>query len=335
MRITRDTLLKIAKDNASFKAAQDKTLMCIYLTGSLATDLPLLGGAADIDLIFVHDRQPPRERELVRITDDVHLDIAHYNHLVYDQPRKLRLNPWIGSYLIADPRLLHETRHWFEFTQASAAAHFYQPDNILARVRPLAESARSAWMDMTSSSGENSLLRLHTYLKALENTGNAIACLSGPPLPERRFFLLFPNRAEKAGNPALTSGLIALFIKTPPTEELWKGWLIDWENAYDTVAGQPNCPVRLHAYRKAYYKKAIEALSLDNAPAALWILLRTWALAARHLRVNAAAHHPFKIFRQTIGLDDASFPARLKELDAYLDKVEDTVDGYARRNGLN
>lgn len=335
MRITRDTLLKIAKDNASFKAAQDKNLMCIYLTGSLATDLPLLGGAADIDLVFVHDRQPKQERELVRITDEVHLDIAHHDHLIYDQPRKLRLDPWLGSYLIADPRLFFERSHWFEFTQASAAAHFYQPENVLARVRPLAEEARRTWMDLTSAKEGSGLPQLQDYLKALENAGNAIACLSGPPLPERRFFLLFPNRAEKADNPALTAGLINLFIKTPPTEDLWKGWLIDWENVYDTVAGQSNCPIRLHAYRKAYYQKAIEALSLDNAPAALWILLRTWSFAASHLRVNAAAHHPFKVFRQTIGLDDASFAARLKELDAYLDTVEDTIDAYARKNGLS
>jgi hypothetical protein len=335
MRITRDALLKIAKDNAAFKAVQDKTLMCIYLTGSLATDLPLLGGAADIDLIFVHDRQPARERELVRITDEVHLDIAHYVHLIYDQPRKLRLNPWIGSYLIADPRLLYETQHWFEFTQASAAAHFYQPDNILARVRPLVDAARRTWMEMSSSTKDGSLEGLLAYLKALENVGNAVACLSGPPLPERRFFLLFPNRAEKIGHPELTSGLINLFMKSPPTEELWQGWLIDWENAYLTVSGQPNCPVKLHAYRKAYYQRAIDALSLDNAPAALWILLRTWALAASNFRVNAAAHHPFKVFRQTIGVDDAALPARLKELDAFLDKVEDVIDGFARQNGLS
>ena len=53
------------------------------------------------------------------------------------------------------------------------------------------------------------------------------------------------------------------------------------------------------------------------------------------MNIVSLVFFPFKIFRQTIGLDDTSFAARLKELDAYLDTVEDTIDAYARKNGLS
>ena len=136
MRVTRDTLMKIAHNTASQYSANDRSLVCIYLSGSLLSDTPLLGGTADIDLICVHNQEPRNRREVVRLTDDIHLDVAHLPLSIYYQPRHLRLNPWVGSYLIADPIMLYDTRHWFEFTQASVAAQFNQPENVLGGCVP-------------------------------------------------------------------------------------------------------------------------------------------------------------------------------------------------------
>ncbi|HZW05247.1 MAG TPA: hypothetical protein VFF68_15045, partial [Anaerolineaceae bacterium] len=69
MRITRDHLLKIAREMAEQRARRNRGLVCIYLTGSLLTDAPLLGGTADIDLILIHNSEPAYPREVVRITD--------------------------------------------------------------------------------------------------------------------------------------------------------------------------------------------------------------------------------------------------------------------------
>ena len=334
MRITRDTLLKHARQTVNFRLAQDKTVACVYLTGSLLHEDPVIGGTADIDLVFVHDRLPKVEREVIRVTDEVTFDIAHYSQMNYDQPRRLRLNPWLGSYLISDPILLFENQHWFEFTQASVAAQFYQPDTVLARVRPLADYARQVWMDLSSKPVEAGIAPLQAYLKALESAGNAVACLSGPPLPERRFFLLFPKRALKAGKPDLTAGLIGLFNRQPPSDELWAGWMIDWENIYNTVSVTSSCPVRLQPPRKGYYLAAMQALRAENAPGALWLLLRTWTTLAAHLRSNAAALHPFNEFRRTLGLDEASFKKRFSELDTFLDRVDETLDDFALSSGI-
>ena len=94
MRITKETLLKVARESADKYSRRNRDLACIYLTGSLLSETPLLGGTTDIDLVFVHTVQPAFAREIVRLTDEVHLDIQHLSQTVFHQPRRLRL---IGS----------------------------------------------------------------------------------------------------------------------------------------------------------------------------------------------------------------------------------------------
>ena len=116
MRITQGTLLKNAKNEAADRLRRDRHLVCIYLTGSMTTDSPLLGGATDIDLVIIHSSEPEQEREIVRVTDEVHLDIAHYPQMLFRDTRRLRVDPWLGSYLCLDPLVLHDSGHWFDFT---------------------------------------------------------------------------------------------------------------------------------------------------------------------------------------------------------------------------
>ena len=51
MRITREALLKLAHEAAVQRARVNREITCIYLTGSLLSEAPLLGGTTDIDLI--------------------------------------------------------------------------------------------------------------------------------------------------------------------------------------------------------------------------------------------------------------------------------------------
>ena len=79
MRLTRETLIKIARDAANQRARVSRRIVCIYLTGSVLGDTPLLGGTTDIDLIVIHDSDPIQPREVVRMSDEIHLDIGHYS----------------------------------------------------------------------------------------------------------------------------------------------------------------------------------------------------------------------------------------------------------------
>jgi hypothetical protein len=59
MRITREKLLKFAQNFVEQQIFFKKRAVCIYLTGSLLSDEPLLGGTTDVDLIYIHDSEPP------------------------------------------------------------------------------------------------------------------------------------------------------------------------------------------------------------------------------------------------------------------------------------
>ena len=53
MRVTRESLIRIAKETAQERAYNDKNIIAAYLIGSLLTEDPLLGGVTDIDLVLV------------------------------------------------------------------------------------------------------------------------------------------------------------------------------------------------------------------------------------------------------------------------------------------
>lgn len=132
MRITPETLHKIAHDTIANRSRTDHSLLAAYLQGSLLTDSPLLGNTADIDLFLVHTSEVELARELVRLTDDVHLDIAHHTHTLYRQPRTLRLHPWLGP-AVYGCKILYDPQHFMDFAQASVRAQFHRPDNVIAR----------------------------------------------------------------------------------------------------------------------------------------------------------------------------------------------------------
>ena len=334
MRITRETLLKIARDAATQRGRADRRVICIYLTGSLRRDDPLLGGAADIDLFMVHDSQPPAQREIVRLSDEIHLDIAHVSDVVFRQPRHLRADPWVGAYMCDNPVVLYDTQHWFEFTQASVNAQFYRPDYVFERATPLAEAARQAWLSLHSGSVSAAPQKIMVYLSALEKAANAIACLTGVPLTERRFLLNYPQRTQAINRPGLAAGLVDLIASQPVTDEAWASWVTDWQAAYSAVNRLDTCPPRLHACRWGYYERAASALRSEHPEAAIWLLFRTWTLALVHLPEEAGLRQPWEAALQKIGLDEGNLPSRLEAMDAYLDTVEETLDVWAKANGV-
>ena len=334
MRITRDTLIKAARDNARQRAQADRRLVCIYLTGSLLEDEPLLGGTTDIDLVVVHHSEPSVNREILRLTDEVHVDVAHRSSADFRQPRHLRLDPWLGAFLCQNPIVLYETQHWFEFTQAGVCAQFYQPDYVLQRARPLAERARQSWMELHNAEFNPGPIKLLAYLKALENAANSIACLNGVPLTERRFMMHFPNRAQAIQRPGLSAGLLDMFFNQPVTDEDWQIWLKDWKIALKTASQIENCPPRLHPCRHLYYERAIETLKTSNPGSAMWILLRTWSLALLCLPNDESNDQAWQNACQKLALDETNFQTRINALDAYLDSVEEALDVWSEQMGI-
>lgn len=335
MRITRDTLLKIARDTAAERVRISRRLVCIYLTGSLLGEEPLLGGTADIDLFFIHDAAPAQAREVVRLTDEIHLDIAHLSQEQFQQPRRLRLDAWLGSYIINHPLVLHDSGHWFDKIQAIITAQFNQPEVTLNRARALAEDTRQRWLNLHEGGEElPATTAAASYLKALEQAANAIAVLNGAPLTERRFFLNFPQRAQLVGRPELSAALVGLLLTPAPQPTEWPAWLPAWKAALQEVAHLPACPASLHPARLAYYERAVHALLETTPPAALWLLLRSWTRAADLLPAESAALAEWLSVAQALGLTASGLPDRLQALDSYLDTIEETLDAWGQKYGV-
>ena len=334
MRITRETLLKIARDTAAQRMRSNHRIVCIYLTGSLLSEEPLIGGATDIDLIFVHDGEPPVRREVVYLVDEVHLDIGHFSQNDFAQPRQLRQDPWRGPFIVSHPLLLHDSAHWFDFTQATITAQFNYPENTLARARDLAGSARQAWMQLRLVQAGTAPVDLWMYLKALEDAGNAFASLTGSPLAERRFWLSLASRAAELNQPELASGLLELLLPEPVDAATWHTWQLPWQSAFTAAGENPACPPRLHPARRAYYERAAAALFETQPAPAAWLALRTWTQAAALLPADSPDFAAWQAAIETIGLAGSGFSARLDAFDAYLDHLEETLDEWGKANGI-
>ena len=333
MRLTPELLLNAARSATSDLLLRNKDVICVYLTGSALGEQPLIGGTTDIDLICVHSIEAPVPREVRRLAEDYHLDIAHYTQGQFGQTKTLRLNPWLGSYLFHNPRLLYDTQHWFEFTQAGVFSQFLQPSLVIQRVHPFIQQARQKWLELDQSQAEPNVDNLWKYLKVLEYAGNSLACLVGVPLTERRFIQDLPARTEALERPGLSSGLVDLFYHHEEADLNWLPLLEAWRKTIMAANEKKHCPAGINSIRIPYYENAILSLIQENRNSALWILLRTWTLALSQLAKRAPEVTPWRQFIQELSLGKEQFSARLKEMDTYLEAVEETVDLWAKQNG--
>ena len=334
MRITRETLHSIARESAEKYARRNRDLACIYLTGSLLSDSPLLGGTTDIDLVFVHTSTPPFPREVVRLSDEVHLDIAHFSQTVFHQPRHLRVEPWIGAHLFNNAMPLFDTAHWFEFTQASAGAQFNQPENVVTRARKLAAEARQSWLDLENQPDNAAPARMLAYLSALENAANSITSITAAPLAERRFILQFPEHAVAIGRPGLSAGLLDLYTPESLAAQDLTNWFDDWIACLKAASQVADVPPGLAPTRLLYYERAAAALNEENTPAALWLVLRTWTRAVSVLKSDSEHVQSWQNACIQLELDGPHFQQHLSLLDRYLDSVEETLDSWAQKYGV-
>lgn len=332
MRINRETLLKIAQETTVQRTRSNREIIAVYLCGSLLQEEFMLGGTADIDLVIIHNDQPPTEREIVRLSDEVHLDIAHHVQKDYRQTRTLKEHPWLGPTLNTC-KVLHDPQHFLDFTQASVRGQFDRSDHVLQRAHQQAEKARQIWISLQSSNELPGVKEIASYLRALWQAANAVASLSGQPLTERRLLLNFPTSANAVGHSGLQAGLLGLLgAPSISVEALW-GCLAAWQSAFQELPSE-NTPVRLHIERRLYYYKAFDAfLSSAQPQAVLWPLLRTWTQMAGLLPTDSKEYQDWLATCLQLGLAGDGFAERLAALDSYLDLVDETIEEWGRANG--
>jgi len=335
MRVTRETLIRIARETVKERAFNDKDILAAYLTGSLVGDTdPMLGGAADIDLILIHASTPMLKRELVKLTPDFHLDIGHRAKSEFKSPRELRGDPWLGYEMYA-PMFLYEREKLFDFVQAAlrAGSEFESPPLILQRCRKLLNHGRQIWIDLSDIGDKAGPKEVSKYFKSLFHAANAVAELTGPPIQERRLLLEFPARVAAAERPGMTAGLLGLLGASGLDAETISAWLPAWKSAFVAASESAKADGRINSARLNYYEKAIQAmLGGDRPTAALWPLLQTWTLSAQVL--PEAEVKSWQVVFESLGLVGERFAERVEGLDQYLDEIDILLDEVATANGL-
>jgi hypothetical protein len=333
MRITPEILRKIARDTVTQRTRSNRDLLAVYLVGSLLTDDPLIGGATDIDLVFIYNGDSPLDREIIRLTDDVHLDIAHHSRYIYHQTRELRVHPWMGPN-IYNCKILYDPQHFMDFTQASVSGQYNQPENVLQRAGVQVEQARQTWLAYQLEAPEAGPAEIGAYLKAVGSAANALASLSGPPLADRRLLLEFPSRAEAVGRRGLEKGLTGLLGGQKIDGDQLKTWIPQWKEAVLAIPDEMR-PIRLHPHRIPYYQRAFEAAIASGMPQnALWALLTSWNQAITLHDEVKEQQVEWQAAMEQLHLFGSGFQDRLAALDAFLDTIEDVLDGWGQSHGV-
>jgi hypothetical protein len=333
MQITKEVLQKFAETTVEKLTRVDHTILAVYKTGSMVTEeSPLLGGAADIDLVFIHIGDPKIDREILRLTDDVHLDIAHHPQRDYLQRLELRTHPWMGPTL-SEGIPMYDPQHFLGLTQASVRGLYHRAGNVVQRATASLEKARDLWFEFQPPPENPDPQDVYNYFRILKRAANAVALLAWEPLTELRFLLNFATRTERIDRPGMVAGLMGMLGAPRIEDQILTAWVSAWDTMFDSLSPEDRHP-RLNVYRKSYYSKAFDALMGSGEPKnVLWPLIRTWTLAAQTFEEGDPNLQAWKDVCQALGLIGAEFGERILALDAFLDQVQEGISVCAAENG--
>jgi hypothetical protein len=329
VRIERERLIALARREVEARAEKDH-LLAAYLIGSVTHGEPVLGGAADVDLVLIHGEPPSTAREVVPLSEDIHLDIAHHDRAIYAQPRALRVDPWLGPALYS-PLALFDRDHLFEWAQASARGQYSRPDHVHARASALLAEARQRRAGLASARRWPS-----TYTSAVMDAANAVASLHGSPACGRRALMLLEARLERAGQADIFAAVLRLLGAESLQAQSVGDWVAAWARAFDECARISGDPV-LSPHRRGYYLKGFQALLEEGAPhASLLGLIQTWDRVLSTLETfELAADHRsgWQAALASLELAPPTADRRADELEAFLDRVDVILERWEKDHG--
>lgn len=328
MNINRATLIEIASREAETRG-QIGDVISGYLIGSVARGEALLGGTTDIDLVLIHRDDPPFAREITGLSEEVHLDIAHHPRSLYQQPRELRVHPWLGATL-CEPVFLYDPEHFFEWAQAGARGQFFRPDHMYQRAKAFIQRARQS-RTLLPVTGR----WVRSYLRAVLDTANAAASLSGFPVAGRRMVL---DLKAVAGNLAFPE-LFGIFLMLLGLDH-FSAWdlpetLSRWAKAFDTASEQSDDPL-VAPCRRNYFLRGYRALLDDGHPQAiLWTLLTSWESAMHAMNSSSEEAHTIAWgeILSDLQLSEEHQEMRSDQLEKYIDQVELFLENWAQEAG--
>ncbi|NPA26376.1 MAG: hypothetical protein GXO36_02075 [Chloroflexi bacterium] len=329
MRLTPKRLLGWAQDYVESRT-RDLNLLAVYLTGSLLTDEPLFGGLTDIDIVCIYNLEPPQPREIRPIVRGVHLDIRHYPRDRFEPPRRLRLEPEMGSEVFyAQP--LWDPQHFLDFVQSGVRSRFHSPDVAYERAWKAIDRARTQWQALLSADPHQPETWLQ-HLDSLRWATLAIATLQGRRLTLRRFTLQWAAEAALLERDAWVPGLLRAFGAREGMQTTLAEWRPRWRQALDQIA-QADAE-HVHPARLAYYQAGLDALLAHPPEAqALYLFLWTWTYALQSPHAPAASRTAWEEALQALGLFEA-WDTLLDASDAFFDDLEQYIETWGREHGV-
>lgn len=324
MQFTPEVLRQHAQVLVDKEVKNNRDIMAAYLRGSLLYGSPLIGGVGDIDLVFIHNAAPEKEREIRKLTPEIFFDIEHHDHLIYRTPRELRLDPWFGPSL-RDAQPLYDPRHLLDYTQSGVRSNFDFPENIQARSEKLLAQARRFWMDRQINPPQEILTELPEFLAALEQAVNAVALISGSPLTIRRLGKDFASRANQVNAPGLAIAFDHLLgaVKLPRAK--LTGWLGEWTLAMHALQKESS-QASILVEQETYLSAALEELIQNESRAAgLWPLLNTWTEIITLLPEMAQLQTPWLSALTSLGFAGSDYQVRLSAFDGFLELCESLI----------
>jgi len=329
VRISRELLIDLARRETERRGAENDVLSG-YLIGSLARGDPQFGDSADIDLVLIHRNSPPAEREMMSLSQQVHLDIAHHAQDLYLKPSALRVHPWLGPSL-CEPIFLYDPEHFLEWAQAGARGQYYRADHTHTRARAFLDRARQSASLLPVSSRW-----VRTYCRAALEAANAVACLTGFPVAGRRLSLQLNDAAHELEYPELYGGFLQLFGADSLNDWSLPETLSAWARTFDVASDNSSDPL-LSSCRRDYYLNAFQVFAeKGEAKAILWPMITTWeqAVHALHQPENLEQHHSEWIrLLENLGISSDRQSARTNDLEHYLDRNEAFIEDWAVRSG--
>jgi hypothetical protein len=336
--IERETLLKIARETAAQRMQVRRSLISAYLAGSVAAGEPLLGDATDIDLILIDADTPSTPREVLRLTDQVALDLSYRAKAEYAHPKELRVHPWLGPEM-CEPICLHDPTHFFELAQSSARGQFHRPDHVAVRARTFAVWAREALhVGLLPGMEPSAPVTIGAFCQSLLNAANAIITLTAFPGAGRRLTMKLELAAQKLNRPELYEAFTALFGgRWPPAETQMV--LADWSAAYQagqSLAGTDrDASLLIHPARRTIYERGFQAqIEADRAVDGMWLMLHTWQALARNLPAESPHADRWVAFLERLNMaSSTAFSDKVAHARAYVELATQTVEDWAEKNG--
>jgi hypothetical protein len=272
-------------------------------------------------------------REVVRLTDQVALDLHHRHRDEYSNAKSLRVHPWRGPEL-AEPLFLLDPRHFFELAQASARGQYHRAENVAARARTFAAWARSELhVGLLPGAEPEAPVTLANFCQAMLCAANAAISLTAFPGAGRRLVMKLETASRKLGRPDLYGDFMALLGGAELEPVVAESLLADWSAAYR--AGMVTTDELIHPARRTLYERGFRAqIQADRAAEMLWLMLSTWNACRAYIPGDGGQSERWNAFLERLGLAPAdAYDERTRQLAAYVSAVDELVEAWAQANG--